>query len=105
MMSGFFYTGTTNAHLRFEYWRKFHRHINSRKKGIWHYYNHNSSNETTVHLFGTTKITTTLKVVFNKGILQSSNYLIEKNGRPYDNTTITLNNRVYTINHAGAILT
>jgi len=62
-------------------------------------YTANSS--ATVHLFGETQISTSLTVEFTNGILQSSQYKIEKNGRLNDESTTILKNGTYYINHSG----
>lgn len=54
-----------------------------------------------VHLFGETQISTSLTVEFTNGILQSSHYIIEKNGTLNDESTIILKDGVYNINHNG----
>ncbi|MDB4291806.1 hypothetical protein N9954_00245 [Maribacter sp.] len=60
-----------------------------------------TTSDVTVHIFGETKITTALNVTYLNNVLQSSNYKIEKNGMPNDESTTTLKNSVYTITHNG----
>ena len=63
--------------------------------------NYTANSTATVHLFGETQIATSLTVGFDGGILQSSHYKIEKNGTLNDESIITLDNGVYSINHNG----
>ncbi|GGG49427.1 DUF6134 family protein [Bizionia arctica] len=62
-----------------------------------------TNSTSTIDIFGKTTITTSLVVVYRKDVLESSVYTVEKDGSPYDSTTITENNGTYSINRKGAI--
>ena len=64
-----------------------------------------ANSTSTINLFGKTTITTSLVVVYRNGVLESSVYTVEKDGNPYDSTTITENNGTYSINRKGKIST
>ena len=57
--------------------------------------------EATIHFFGETTISTSLKVVYKNGILQNSQYSITKNGSVYKKTTINRVGEKYHIDYNG----
>lgn len=59
------------------------------------------NSKSVISLFGKTTITTSFVGVFMNNVLQSSTYISQKNNKPYDNSTITENNCVYTITRKG----
>ena len=60
-----------------------------------------TNSSSTVHIFGTTTVTTSLTVIFRNGVMESSTYTSEKNGNSYDSCIITEINGVYTVNRKG----
>ena len=59
------------------------------------------NSKSVISLLGKTTITTSFVGVFKNNVLQSSNYTSQKNNKPYDNSTITENNGVYSITRKG----
>lgn len=60
-----------------------------------------SNSDVTIHFFGETKVLISLKVIYDSGILQSSTYNVLKDGQPYDNATLHLENGIYTFIRKG----
>ncbi|WP_431160732.1 DUF6134 family protein [Flagellimonas beolgyonensis] len=57
----------------------------------------------TLHLFGETTITIGTTVLYEKDVLQSSTYTVEKDGKPYKQTTVQYADGGYTVDNDGVV--